>query len=172
MPSDASDGSEGVDSSRSSFRVPRESVLAWRVPVCWGWKLGHHLPGTWPPSDSFTETSGDVMKLRDEMISWSIGMKWRKSFKKQRMFIFSEATCTWLNEQSMVVNVSWRREWSFAKPPQKISLAIDTSTDGWSVSAGLGFGCHDHRRRLAAAENSGQRAFAFFVSGISDISCE
>lgn len=28
MPSDASDGSEGVDSSRSSFRVPRESVLA------------------------------------------------------------------------------------------------------------------------------------------------
>lgn len=85
------------------------------------------------------------------------------------MFIFSEATCTWLNEQWMVVNVSWRREWSGTKPSQKIVLLIDTSTDGWSVSAGLGFGRHDHRRRLAAAENSGQRAFAFFVS---DISCE
>lgn len=88
------------------------------------------------------------------------------------MFIFSEATCTWLNEQWMVVNVSWRREWSFAKPPQKISLAIDTSTDGWSVSAGLGFGRHDHRRRLAAAENSGQRAFEPLHFFVSDISCE
>ena len=68
--------------------------------------------------------------------SWSIGMcgrmKWRKSFKilsnNFSMGHFSEATCIWLNEQWMVVNVSWRRERSVAKSSQKIILATHTHT--------------------------------------------